>query len=123
MIKERPVMAPQPAAPAQAELFKHVKADIDSQRCEFLFALPPRVVGDLRGWLEDARDLPAANLVANVALTTLPAAVALFLCGCTSHGVGAAYLVANYALYLQVGRASMRKGRPPGPHLLSKDLH
>jgi hypothetical protein len=80
-------------------------ADLKARRQEYLWAAPEwlgassKMAGRL---LEDARDAPAMWLVLNVACLALPAAVALHAHPAPPHWVGAAYLVLNYALFLQV---------------------
>ena len=51
--------------------------------------------------LANSRDLPAATLIINVLLTSMPAAATLLLAPCTSHVAWATFLVLNYLLYLQ----------------------
>lgn len=60
-----------------------------STRQEYLFEIRSHRVAEA---LTDARDAPAAFLVANVFVLTVPAAVAVLAC-CTSHVVGCAYVV------------------------------
>jgi hypothetical protein len=77
--------------------------DLCAVRREFLWApsslrLQSRLVEAL---LNDPRDAPALFLVLNVVFMALPAAVMLHLLSTTPHWLGAAYLVANYMLFLQ----------------------
>ncbi|KAL6753173.1 fatty acid desaturase-domain-containing protein [Haematococcus lacustris] len=76
---------------------KLAKSDTQATRREYLFPLPRCL---FRGRLNDERDLPAAWLVANVLLVTVPWAACLHLTRC-SHLAGAAYMATNYALFLQ----------------------
>jgi hypothetical protein len=72
--------------------------DLDAQRSEYLFRVPGgRLLCSL---LVDERDEPIAHLLANQLLIVVPAALLLFRY-CHSHWLGLAYLLANYALFLQ----------------------
>lgn len=80
-------------------------ADASAPRCEFHFAPPAALHKPLAALLEDPRDLPILFLYLNVLLTTAPAAAALFAAFPPAtrplpHWLGAAYLLANYVLYL-----------------------
>ena len=74
--------------------------DVNAQRGEYLFALPSYLTQRLSAVLADKRDLPAALLLVNVMLTTLPVAVAMVIF-CHSHFIGLLYLLVNYVCYLQ----------------------
>jgi hypothetical protein len=68
---------------------------VEATRREYDF-LPPRW---LRRWifsrLDDARDEPVACLLLEIMVTTVPAALGVFLAP-PSHALGAAYLALNY---------------------------
>ena len=78
-----------------------VAADARAARGEFLFRPPPPLDGALRALLADPRDAPILYLALNILCTTVPAALALLWLRPASNLPGLAYLVANYALYLQ----------------------
>ncbi len=63
-----------------------------STRHEFVFSVWG--LGSISRALVDERDLPAAQLLANVMLTTLPAALVMLVWG-SSHVVGALYCVSG----------------------------
>ncbi|GBF88896.1 fatty acid desaturase [Raphidocelis subcapitata] len=86
--------SPNPTARAEAL----AKADLAAPRNEYLFPAPRWLV---KHGLQDARDAAPASLVLNVALLVLPAAGCLHLWRDVPHWVGAAYLVVNYAVFLQ----------------------
>lgn len=75
--------------------------DLHARRGEYLFPLPRPILQTLLPLLQDPRDEPCLILVANIILTSLPAAAALFLFGCHQHWIGLIYVLANYALYMQ----------------------
>lgn len=91
--------------PEAQRLLAAAAADAAAPRAEFLFAPPAALHKPLAALLEDSRDLPILFLYLNVALTTAPAALALFCAFPPAtrpmpHWLGAAYLIVNYALYL-----------------------
>lgn len=86
------------ASPFTSRACQLANADAQAARREFLWPAPAW----LCAWLADARDAPAAALLCNVAATSLPAAAALHALRCQSHLLGAAYLAATYATFLQV---------------------
>lgn len=91
--------------PEAQRLLAAAAADAAAPRAEFLFAPPAALHKPLAALLEDSRDLPVLFLYLNVALTTAPAALALFCAFPPAtrplpHWLGAAYLIVNYALYL-----------------------
>ena len=74
-------------------------ADDEAPRCEYLFRTPSllraeELLNDPKG------DAPALYLIFNVSVLALPAAIALHVIG-PSHALGLAYLVLNYAAFLQ----------------------
>lgn len=80
-------------------------ADIKARRQEYLWAAPKWLgVSDavVKSALEDPRDAPAMWLVVNVICLALPAALWLHAQPAPSHWLGVAYIVLNYALFLQV---------------------
>mmetsp|Transcript_39615 Transcript_39615/g.88092 ORF Transcript_39615/g.88092 Transcript_39615/m.88092 type:complete len:363 (-) Transcript_39615:628-1716(-) len=74
--------------------------DLKAKRREYAFSLPSRFQKWLSNTLEDPRDLPAALLLANISLSIVPAALFMYA-KCTSHVTGLAYLLVNYAWYIQ----------------------
>jgi hypothetical protein len=91
------------------------KADLLARRQEYVWAAPDWLgASRLASWaLEDPRDAPAMWLVLNVAALALPAACALHVHPAPPHWAGAAYMLVNYAVFLQVGAA--QQGPPTGP--------
>lgn len=83
------------------QLRRDATADATSRRQEYLFAAPAPLDGWLRGMVNDQRDMPLVYLLFNIICTSCPAAALIWVWPCTSHWVGAAYLVATYALFLQ----------------------
>jgi hypothetical protein len=96
--------APSPTARAE-EL---ARADLSAARGEYLFPAPRWLV---EYGLQDSRDAAPASLVLNVALLVLPAAVGLHLWREVPHWVGAVYLIANYAVFLQVSASEVAHPR------------
>lgn len=81
-------------------------ADLKAKRKEYVWSAPQWLgVTDVMSQhlLHDPRDAPAMWLVLNVITLVLPAATLLHAHPEAPHWVGAAYLVLNYALFLQVG--------------------
>ena len=76
-------------------------ADINAARREYYFSPPAWLAERLLTLLADPRDAPILWLFLNVSVTTVPAAAAMFALGVSSHLLGAAYLAANYAIFLQ----------------------
>ena len=81
-------------------------SDANALRREFVFGPPSCLRHALRSALADPRDEPLLYLLLNILLTTAPAAVAVYsLTAAVSrpwaHAIGAAYLAANYATFLQ----------------------
>ena len=83
------------------QLRRDATADATSRRQEYLFAAPAPLDGWLRGMVNDHRDMPLVYLLFNIVCTSCPAAARIWVWPCTSHWVGAAYLTATYAVYLQ----------------------
>ncbi len=75
--------------------------DLDARRAEFLFAAPRPIRGALLRLLRDPRDEPLLHLLLNVVLLAATPAACLFAFGVRSHLLGLAYLLVNYALFLQ----------------------
>ena len=75
-------------------------ADARATRHEYIFAPPTRLREPLLNCLSDARDAPILFLFINVAVTTVPSAIALFILR-PSHLLGALHLAVNYGLFLQ----------------------
>ncbi len=79
--------------------------DLAARRQEYLVA-PPAWLGlsqvMCKRLLHDPRDGPAMWLVLNVICLVAPAAIYLHSLPETPHWLGVVYLVANYALFLQV---------------------
>jgi hypothetical protein len=90
--------------------------DLQAPRAEYVFTLPSQTLTAAASnlLLRDGRDLPLLLLLFNVAVTTLPAAIALHVFGVKAHLLGLLYMVANYVLYLQA-RAQQTGGSAPGP--------
>ena len=91
--------------PAAARLRAAAAADAAAPRRDFLFAPPSALHKPLAALLADPRDLPILFLFLNIALTTAPAAAALFALFPPAsrplpHLLGAAYLLVNSAAYL-----------------------
>ena len=76
-------------------------ADSAAARAEFLFKPPPALDTALCSLLLDKRDAPLLYLLLNICCTTVPAAAWLFWLRPASNLPGAAFMVANYVLYLQ----------------------
>ena len=75
-------------------------ADARATRHEYLFTPPKRLREPLLSCLSDARDAPILFLFINVAVITVPSAIALFMLR-PSHLLGALHLAVNYGLFLQ----------------------
>lgn len=75
--------------------------DLQAVRHEYLFGLPSSLASRLTGLLRDKRDLPLALAFMNMLVMALPAAAALHVFKVQSHAVGLAYVLVNYALFLQ----------------------
>lgn len=88
-----------------------VDKDLHAARHEYLFSLPASWCNRLTALLRDPRDTPLALAFSNMLLLTLPAAVLLHVFKVQSHGVGLAYMLLSYALFLQVRRH--RRSPPP----------
>lgn len=102
MCQNRQPMSPERRAEGERELVrKEADADDRAARQEYLFTPPAPVIAFLRRSLVDQRDLPLAYLLWDMCVTTVPAAAALWAWPCRSHLVGAVYLLATYAAYLQ----------------------
>lgn len=81
---------------------KLVDQDLTAVRKEYLFSLPSSCLDGLAGLLKDPRDVPLALAFMNMLVLALPAAVLLHVFRVQSHAVGLAYVLLNYALFLQV---------------------
>ena len=75
--------------------------DLQAVRHEYIFGLPRSLSNRLAGLLRDERDLPLALAFMNMLVLALPAAAALHVFKVQSHAVGLAYMLVNYALFLQ----------------------
>ena len=73
--------------------------DLDARRREYLLQPPSWAQAALLRALADERDAPVASLFLNIAGLAVPAAALVFLAP-PSHLLGAAYLAANYGLFL-----------------------
>ena len=71
--------------------------DLNAKRREYLFTPPAWLQSLIVEAVGDLRDIPVAFLLSNIILLTLPAAF-IVLIGPSSHLMGAAYLLTNYAL-------------------------
>lgn len=71
------------------------------ERAEYLFELPAKLDAWLKAQLNDERDIVLLRLLANVSLTTVPAAILLFCLPLVPPLLGLLYVVANFVLYLQ----------------------
>lgn len=89
------------AVDAAARARELAQQDEAARRREFLFALPLALTRNLRRALNDPRDEPCLLLLLNICATVVPAATLLHALRLQSHLLGAAYLVANYVLFLQ----------------------
>ena len=78
-----------------------VQQDVEARRAEYLFQAPRPIRGALLRLLRDPRDEPLMHLLFNVVLLAATPAACLFAFGVRSHLVGLAYLLVNYALFLQ----------------------
>eukprot|EP00955_Chlamydomonas_euryale_P023178 244132-Chlamydomonas_euryale.AAC.25 len=76
------------------------RRDERAARREYAFDLPHLAMAQLIARLNDPRDAPCALLAANLALTTLPGALAVLLLA-RSHWIGLAFVVCNYLVYMQ----------------------
>jgi hypothetical protein len=77
------------------------EADLTADRWEYLFSLPEFVESYFLEMLVDKRDIVMVRLMMNVTLVMLPMAVLLFLWGSFHPLIGLAYVVINYALFIQ----------------------
>lgn len=88
--------------PSLRKLFENVEAavrkDLTADRNEFAFRMPP-----VERWLGhavcDQRDIPVLRVWLNIMTITVPSAVTVY--ATASHLWGLAYLILNYALFLQ----------------------
>lgn len=79
-----------------------VNQDLSAVRNEYLFGLPGRWLNSkLADLLRDKRDVPLALAFMNMLVLAVPAAVCLHVFKVQSHAVGLAYMLLNYALFLQ----------------------
>lgn len=79
----------------------HAQKDVAAGRSEYLFPIPSRCLNKLLlSSLSDTRDAPMLYLLFNIMVTVVPT-VCLMYTTCHSHWIGLAYLLANYAFYLQ----------------------
>jgi hypothetical protein len=86
---------------ARAKAVELALRDQQSGRQEFVFALSTCWDSVYKQWLNDERDTPCFWLLANIFLTTLPAAILLHAFRVESHAAGLSYFVISYVLYLQ----------------------
>lgn len=70
-----------------------------STRNEYLFALPECIESRITVQMRDTRDVPLMRLLANIILTTVPAALLVLFY--QSHILGLMYLTLNTVLYLE----------------------
>ena len=73
--------------------------DLDAKRKEYLLLPPPWARPLVLRTLADERDAPVAYLFLNITGLVVPAALLVFLAP-RSHLLGAAYLAANYGLFI-----------------------
>lgn len=71
--------------------------DLNARRREYLFTPPAWLQQWIVEAVGDLRDIPVAYLLSNILMLTLPAAFIVLL-GPSSHLLGAAYMIGNYAL-------------------------
>ena len=86
---------------AAQEAIRLAGEDERATRGEFLFPLPSAVDDVLKTLLVDPRDLPAATLVINVCLTSVPATAMLLFMQCHSHLSFLGLMLVNHILYFQ----------------------
>ena len=87
--------------PFQTRAIAAAQADLSAQRNEFHFKLPKWLEHLCLPLLQDKRDLPILYLFFNVAVTVLPAAVALYFLPAWSSVLGPVYLVAIDVFFLE----------------------
>ena len=90
---------PQDSFHSRAIAAAHV--DLSGQRNEFLFKMPNGLEKLCLPLLQDKRDLPILYLFFDVAVTVLPAALALYCLPAWSSLLGPAYLAAIDILFLE----------------------
>jgi len=78
-----------------------VNKDLCAVRKEYLFSLPSSMLEGLTALLRNKRDIPLALAFINMLLLAVPAAALLHVFRVQSHVVGLAYMLGNYALFLQ----------------------
>lgn len=88
-------------APTQIRAVEAANADLSAQRNEFHFKLPKRLAALCLPLLLDKRDLPILHLFFNIAVTVLPASLALYCLPAWSAVLGPVYLAATYVLFLE----------------------
>ena len=88
-------------ATIQTRSIAAANADLTAQRNEFHFKLPKRLEELCLPLLQDKRDLPILHLFFNIAVTVLPAALALYCLPAWSAVLGPAYMVATDVLFLE----------------------
>lgn len=94
---------PAPPSPFTGKACQLANQDLQAARQEYIFTLPSSCLTSLAssGLLRDKRDVPLLLLLINILATAVPAAVLLHVLSIKSHLLGLAYLLANYALFLQ----------------------
>lgn len=85
----------------QTRAIAAANVDLSAQRNEFLFFMPKHVENLCLPLLQDKRDLPILCLFFNVAVTVLPAALALYCLPAWSPFLAPAYLAAVDVLFLE----------------------
>lgn len=93
--------ASQPQSLLQTRAIAAANVDLSAQRNEFLFVMPRHLENWCLPLLQDKRDLPVLCLFFNVAVTVLPAALAVYCLPAWSHILGPAYLAATDVLFLE----------------------
>lgn len=88
-------------ATLQPRVIAAAYADLSAQRNEFHFKLPKWLEDLCWPRLQDKRDLPICYLLFDVAVTVLPAALALYYLPAWSSVLGPAYLAVTDVLFLE----------------------
>jgi len=103
LLQPKPTMCTAAVSPFTNRACQLATQDLQAARKDYVFTLPGSVLTTVTGsgLLRDNRDLPLLLLLFNITITTVPAAVMLHFFRSESHYIGLAYLLANYALYLQ----------------------